>query len=288
MPMNVDVVVTTYKRYELLREALQSIADQSYPHWRCWIAEDGESKETYHVVKPFLRDDRFVYLPGEHAGFPAVPKNRAIRQGNCRYIAVLDDDDLWLPRKLEYQIAFMESHPDCVLLGCNAYRWDGSGRWDESPLYFTRDKLGKISYNKLLDQNCFIHSSVMFRRTAIEKSGLYSEKLSPPIGDDYELWLRIGALGNMWSLPEPLVVFRQTPLTYYSKQDRRENYKTMAGIFGSALKGVEGVPNPLLYPKNARLAAACRRERDFYLAGPRLLGRLRHELRLKIKQKFSF
>jgi len=199
MPANVDVIVTTYKRYELLRESLQSVADQSYPHWRCWIAEDGESKETYNVVKPFLRDDRFVYLPGEHAGFPAVPKNRAIRKGNYRYIAIIDDDDLWLPRKLEYQIAFMENHPDNVLLGCNAYRWDGSGRWNESSLYFKRDKLGKINYDKLLDQNCFVHSSVLFSRTTLEKSGLYSEKLSPPIGEDYELWLRIGSLANVES-----------------------------------------------------------------------------------------
>ncbi len=72
--MKVDIIVVTYKRYDLLQEALKSVANQSYPHWKCWIAEDGESKETYEAVKPFLRDNRFAYLPGTHAGYPLFPE----------------------------------------------------------------------------------------------------------------------------------------------------------------------------------------------------------------------
>jgi glycosyltransferase involved in cell wall biosynthesis len=286
--MNVDIIVATYKRYDLLREALRSVANQSYPHWKCWIAEDGESKETYETVKPFLQDNRFVYLSGTHAGFPTVPRNRAIRSGNYQFIAILDDDDLWLSRKLEHQVAFLESHPHCVLLGCNAFFWEGTGDWNNSPLYFKKNKLGKINYNKLLSQNCLVHSSAIFRRTVAEKAGLYNENLSPPVGEDYELFLRMGALGEVWSLPEPYMVYRQTPSTFYSKLDRRDNYKASASIFESVLNGVGNIPSPLSYPENARLAVACRRERDFYLAGPRFLGRLRHEMQSEIKQFFNF
>lgn len=286
--MDVDIIVTTYKRYDLLQETLKSVANQSYPYWKCWIAEDGESKETYEAVKPFLQDNRFVYLPGTHAGFPAVPRNRGIRQGKSTYIVSLDDDDLWLPRKLEYQVAFLESHPECVLLGCNAFCWEGTGEWNHSPLYFKENAFGKIDYNKLLRQNCIVHSSVMFRRSVIERAGLYNERLFPPIGDDYELWLRIGALGEIWNLNEPLLVFRKTPLVYYSKLDRRDNYKAAANVFESVLSGVDDIPSPLSYPENAHLAVACRRERDFYLAGPRFLGRFRHELRSKIKHFLDF
>jgi glycosyltransferase involved in cell wall biosynthesis len=286
--MNVDIIIATYKRYDLLQETLKSVANQSYPHWKCWIAEDGGSKETYETVKPFLPDNRFVYLPGTHAGFPTVPRNRAIRQGNYQFIAILDDDDLWLPRKLEHQVAFLESHPHCVLLGCNAFFWEGTGDWNNSPLYFKKNKLGKIDYNKLLSQNCLVHSSAIFRRTVAEKAGLYNENLSPPVGEDYELFLRMGALGEVWSLPEPYMVYRQTPSTFYSKLDRRDNYKASASIFESVLNGVGNVPSPFSYPENAHLAVACRRERDFYLAGPRFLGRFRHEMQLKIKQFFNF
>jgi glycosyltransferase involved in cell wall biosynthesis len=286
--MNVDIIVTTYKRYDILQETLKSVANQSYPHWKCWIAEDGESKETYEAVKPFLQDKRFAYLPGTHMGFPAVSRNRGIRQGTAPYVASLDDDDLWLPGKLECQVAFLESHPDCVLLGCNSFLWEGTGDWNKSPLYFKENMLGKIDYNKLLRQNCIVHSSVMFRRTAVEKAGLYSERLNPPIGEDYELWLRIGALGEIWNLAEPLIIFRKTPLVYYSNLDRRDKYKASANIFKSVLNGVGNIPSPLSYPGNAHLAAACMRERDFYLAGPRFLGRLRHEMQSEIKQFFNF
>ena len=143
---------------------------------------------------------------------------------------------------------------------------------------------------------------------------MYNESLSPPIGDDYELWLRIGAvktaeevntkpkqhaddyelwlrtgvLGEVWNLTEPLVVYRKTSLVYYLNLNRGDKYKVFANIFESALNGVGNIPSPLSYPENAPLAIACRRERDFYLAGPRFLGRLRHEMQSKIKQFFNF
>ena len=285
--MTVDIIVATYKRYDLLQETLKSVANQSYQTWKCWIAEDGESRQTYEAIKPFLHDKRFAYLPGIHVGFPSAPRNRAIRQGNSQFIAILDDDDLWLPDKLKDQLQFLESHPECVALGCNAFYWNGTGNWDKSPLYFKKEKLGKISYNKLLGQNYLIHSSLMLRRDAIERSGLYNEKLKPTIGEDYELCLRIGALGEIWSLPDPYVVYRQTPSTFYSQLDRRNNYKSRANILDSVLQGVGNIPSPLSCPENAHIARACRRERDFYRAGPRFLGRFRQEIRSKIEQLFN-
>jgi len=286
--MNVDIIVATYKRYDLLRDALQSVVNQTYPHWKCWVAEDGESQETYDAVKPFLQDNRFVYLPGTHAGFPAVPRNRAIRRGNAPYVAALDDDDLWLPNKLETQVAFMEKNPNCVLLGCNAFCWNSTEDWNKSPLYFNKERLGKISYQKLVEQNYLINSSIIMRRNAVKQSGLYNEGSDLAFIEDYELNLRIGVLGEIWSLPDPYMIYRQTSSKFYSKPDRYANYKIKAGVFKSALKGVEGVQSPLTYPENEHLAVICRRERDFYLAGPRFLGRLRHELPLKIKQFFNF
>lgn len=289
--MNIDIIITTYKRHELLKKALQSVADQTYPHWRCWIAEDGESNETYNAVKPFLQDKRFAYLPGTHAGFPAVPRNRAIRQGTAPYIAALDDDDFWLPKKLEYQVNFLKSHPDCVVLGCNGFFWQETGEMDNAPLFFEREKLlGKINYNQFVNQNCINCSTVIFQRNAAEKSGLFNEASFLQPGQDYELWLRMGALGEIWNLAEPLVVCRDTPSTHYKKKpDRREKYKSFANIYSAALNGVESIPSPLSYPENAHLAAVCRRERDFYLAGPKFLGRFRHEYDLlsKIKKMFG-
>ncbi|MCD6486786.1 MAG: glycosyltransferase family 2 protein [Syntrophobacterales bacterium] len=286
--MKVDIIIATYNRPKFLKEALESVAGQTYSNWTCWIVEDGETGETFEAVKPFLEDDRFKYLPGEHVGFPAAPRNRGIRMGNARYVAILDDDDLWLPEKLGKQVGFLDSYPDCVLLGCNAFRWTGTGKWDECPLYFKKNIKEKIKYTELLRQNYLIHSSAILRRTALEQAGLYNESLNPPIGDDYELWLRVGVLGEICAFPEPYVVFRQTPLTYYSKLDRSQNYQAAANVFEAALRGAGDMPSPLSYPENAHFADACRRQRDFYRAGPRFGGRLRHELMSKIKTIFKY
>jgi len=285
--ITVDIIIPTYNRADLLPETLKSVQNQTFSNWKCWIAEDGETKDTLAAIKPFLEDNRFKYLSGKHAGFPATPRNRAIRKGNAQYVAVLDDDDLWLPEKLEKQIEFLDSHANCVLLGCNAFRWSGTGKLDESPLYYKTSKVEKINYKALLRQNYIIHSSAMLQRSALEQAGLYNETLNPPIGEDHELWLRVSVLGEIWVMPEPYVIYRTTPNTYYSKLDRRQNYQAAANIFEAALKGARNIPSPLSYPENERLAAACRRERDFYLAGPRFLGRFRHELASTIKTIFK-
>ncbi len=284
--VNIDIVISTYKRHDLLREALISVVNQSHPHWTCWIVEDGKSHETYETVKPFLQDNRFVYLSAIHAGFPAVPRNRGIIQGTSPYIAILDDDDLWLPGKLVKQIAFMETHPDCVLLGCNAFRWTGKGNFTDAPLYFEKKKMfGKIDYIDFVNQNYLVCSSTIFRRYAVEKAGLFNEDPSLQPGQDYELWLRLGALGEIWNMDEPLAVYRETPSSHYKRNpDRRVKYKILANIYSHALIGVEGVSNPILYPGNTGIVAACCRERNFYLAGPRFLGRLKHEMRSNIKK----
>jgi len=285
--ITVDIIIATYNRKAFLLETLNSVKNQSFLNWQCWIAEDGETQEKLETVTPFLKDQRFKYLPGEHAGFPATPRNRAIRRGNGKYVAILDDDDLWLPEKLECQVKFLESHPNCSLLGCNALRWAGKGKWDNSPLYFKNYKEGKINYEAMLSQNYIVHSSAILRRTALEQAGLYNETLDPPIGEDYDLWLRVGALGEIWVLEDPCIVYRETPLTYYSTLNRSQKYKATANIFEFALKGVGGIPSPLSYPENAHLAAACRRERNFYLRGPRFLGRFRHELASTLKTIFK-
>jgi glycosyltransferase involved in cell wall biosynthesis len=283
----VDIIIATYNRKGFLLETLKSVQMQSFANWQCWIAEDGETQEKLEVVKPFLEDHRFKYLPGEHAGFPATPRNRGILKGEGRYVAILDDDDLWLPEKLERQVKFLESHPNCMLLGCNALRWTGKGKWDNSPLYFKKYKEGKLNYEAMFGQNYIVHSSAILRRTALEQAGLYNETLDPPIGEDYELWLRVGALGEIWVQADPCIVYRETPLTYYSTLNRNQKYKATANIFESALKGAGSIPSPLSYPENAHLAEACRRQRDFYLRGPRFLGRFRHELPSKLKAIFK-
>lgn len=284
----VDIIVPTYKRAHLLPEALNSVVAQTFSDWRCWVAEDGETETTRASVRPFLEGNRFAYLPGSFSGTPAVPRNRAIKMGSAPYIAFLDDDDVWMPEKLERQLAFLKRHPGCILLGSNGYRWAGDRPPTASlPLYFSKLPRGRLSCSRMLEQDYFINSSVIISRVVLKNSGLINESIFPgPGSEDYEFWIRISSLGEAWVLSDPLVAYRMPPsASTHAKprKDRVRSYQTNAKIYTSALAGVPGVQSPLTYPENRHYAAACRNERDFYLAGPRFLGRWRHGIAVRLK-----
>lgn len=288
--LEIDIIVPTFHRYEILAETLKSVHSQTYPHWHCWIAEDGESKETRATVTPFLHDKRFHYLPGEHSGTPATPRNRAIRAGRAPYIAFLDDDDIWLPEKLERQMTFLQEHPGCVLLGSNALilRDNQSYPEDHLPLYFKKAPFGLVPYEKLVEDDYFINSSAVIRRKALRYAGLQNEYLHKgPDGEDHDLWLRVGVLGEMWLMSSPLLVYREfsakhAVLSKTKTERRKEAYRARHKIYQSAINGVGDMPSPLHFPEYYLEERLCRQASDFYAAGPRWLGRLRYNIGSKM------
>lgn len=286
--MLVDVIVPTYKRGSILREALESVKKQTYTQWTCWIAEDGASQKTYDTVKDFLTDDRFRYIPGKHLGAPAGPRNRGMRNGSGKYVAFLDDDDIWLPEKLEWQVRFFEKHSESVLVGTNGYRWNPNKKFDKknTPQYFSKSKYwGKpIPYSAMFEINHFIASSVMLRREVLRESGIFNEELKLKSAEDYELWLRIGVLGEVWNLKEPLLVYRLTPPTFYNQLNKEDDYKFKAYVLSLALNGTPERPSPLQLPEKSQYAKYCRDEMEFCQKGPRFLGRIRHKLEKAIKR----
>lgn len=285
--MFVDIIIPTYKRYGILQETLSAVQQQSHPHWTCWVAEDGESQETLEAVNPFLPDNRFKYLPGEHWGSPSRPRNRAITASSAPLIAFLDDDDIWMPDKLEVQVNFMREHPECMILGCNAYRWpEQTGRNDNLQLYFKRSSFsGKIPYSRMVQENHLILSSVIIRRDAIGKAGLFNENLPSCalMAEDYEFWLRVAATGDIWSLSHPYMYYRISPATYYKNLDRHEKYHSKMVILEKALQGDGITPSPLDLQGNKLRRASALRELNFCKKGPRFLGRLRHETFMKLR-----
>jgi GT2 family glycosyltransferase len=266
---SVDIVIPTYNRRAELAQCLESVRDQTFRHWRCWIAADGEAEATREAVGPFLADERFALLPAPHTGLPAVGRNRGVARGGAKYVAFLDDDDLWLPEKLETQVRYLEEHPDCALLASNALSWTGGGPWDRSlPSYHPRPALGSIPYETLARDNPIVNSSAICPRAVLDRAGPLDEDPELRAFEDYGLWLRVGALGDVYVAPEPLVVYRNAPETSIRSQtDLRRLDRTMARVHSSALRGAGGVASPLSAPENRACAQACRAQRDRYRAG---------------------
>ncbi|MBN2106037.1 MAG: glycosyltransferase [Deltaproteobacteria bacterium] len=258
----VDIIVPTYNRASLLPETLKSVQQQTLDDWRCFIAEDGETPETRAAVAPFLKDDRFTYLPGTHTGTPAAPRNRAIKQGGAPLIAFLDDDDLWLPEKLKFQLSFMKQHPACALLGANAHRWDGKYPLETGVPFFPQmPGTRKISFESLVTTNSIINSTAIIRRSVLSRSGMLNEAVELASGEDYELWLRIAPLGEVWILDNALAVYRDVPhASIREGWTPRVLNKKLIFIFSAALRGSETTKSPLTYPENRSFALLCRRQ----------------------------
>ena len=263
----VDIIIPTYNRATVLPETLKSVQAQTFSDWRCFIAEDGETAATRAAVAPFLQDDRFVYLPGQHAGKPAVPRNRAIRCGDAPFVAFLDDDDLWLPEKLEHQMSFMEQHPQCVLLSSNAYIWNGTGpRGSSLPLYFPTPIASVISVEALAEKDFIINCAAVMRRSVFSQAGLLNEAAEVASCEDYEFWMRIAPLGEVRYQDKPLAIYRDTPQEgVRAGLSPQATYKKMACVYEAVLRSYGAMHNPLDCQANRRRIYLLRNKRDFYL-----------------------
>jgi glycosyltransferase involved in cell wall biosynthesis len=259
----VDIIIPTYNRATVLPETLKSVQAQTFTDWRCFIAEDGETAATREAVAPFLQDDRFTYLPGQHAGLPAAPRNRAIRQGRAPFIAFLDDDDLWLPEKLETQMHFMEQRPVCVLLGSDAYHWNGKTAIDSGlPRYRQPPFAGKAPFESLVAINLIINSTAVVRRSVLSRSGLFNEAAALASCEEYELWLRIAPLGEVWISDKVLAAYRDAPQSSIRAGISEQTiHQKLSCVYDAAVRGDGTVPSPLTYPENKQLAFLCRKQK---------------------------
>lgn len=106
----VSIIMPSYNTAKYIAETVQSVLAQTYQNWELIIVDDCSTDDTDEVVKPFLSDSRIRYLKNEKNSGAAVSRNRALREAKGKWIAFLDSDDLWMPEKLEKQIAFMEEN----------------------------------------------------------------------------------------------------------------------------------------------------------------------------------
>lgn len=105
----VSIIMPSYNTAQYIGESIASVQKQTYQNWELIIVDDCSTDNTDKVVAPLLSDSRIWYLKNDVNSGAAVSRNRGLREAKGKWIAFLDSDDLWMPEKLEKQIAFMES-----------------------------------------------------------------------------------------------------------------------------------------------------------------------------------
>ena len=105
----VSIITPSYNSLTFIRETIESVQAQSYPHWEMIIVDDKSKDDSIHVIKQYVKNDQRIKLISlaQNSG-AARARNAAIKMATGNYLAFLDSDDLWLPTKLEEQVAFMQ------------------------------------------------------------------------------------------------------------------------------------------------------------------------------------
>lgn len=190
----------TYNGSKWIKKAINSIKAQSYTDWELLVIDDGSVDDTGSIVESFAKDDdRIRYIKNDQNMGIQKALNRGIRESKGVYIARLDDDDIWCDNeKLAKQVDFLDNHPDYILVGTGVVMMSDSG--NELFRYLLPEKDEDIK-NRILGKNCFVHSSVLFRKDIVSSVGGYDEGTGALHFEDYDLWLRIGHMGKFYNLP---------------------------------------------------------------------------------------
>jgi glycosyltransferase involved in cell wall biosynthesis len=226
----VDIYITVFRRSEYVAAAIESVLAQTFTDWRLRVSEDGGRTEAVAAtVEPFLSDRRLRYVsPRERLG-NADHKTALVADGDGKYVAILDDDDLWQSEWLARRVAFLEQHPECVLVWGGHVDIDAAG--DEvarSPLPLGNGVHSSREFvTAMLRENLIATPSILFRRDAYVRAGNRFDSEFIQI-NDYELWLRLGLLGPVGYLALYDSRYRVHP-DQTSRRHRRalDHYKTV-------------------------------------------------------------
>jgi glycosyltransferase involved in cell wall biosynthesis len=201
----VSVILLTIDRPQFLGPAIQSVVDQSYSAWELIVLHDGLDLRIEPVVAGWsARDSRVRYVHRENIGNIANGLNCAIRLSRAEFIAILDDDDAWVePRKLERQVAALLADGGLMAIGGGAIVVDSAG---QEVMRYRRSMDPDECVRRALLANPLIHSTVLYRRDAAERVGLYDESLAGY--QDWDLFLKIMRIGRVENLEDYLATYR--------------------------------------------------------------------------------
>jgi glycosyltransferase involved in cell wall biosynthesis len=248
--LKVSAIINTFNRYEPLQKAIESVKNQTHPNIEIIVVNDKSTQKQYSKAK---RPDGVIWIDVEKSsreifGFPSLgfTRNIGIKNATGDYIAVLDDDDIWMPEKIELQLSAM------LKSGCKMSSTEGlmgNSFYDPNknyPLYnkefyaeFFRDFFKKhgVSWTGNLPEifdldlirkhNFIIHSSVIFEKKLLDKTGLYKDDIclnsQITLPEDWEMWLRILTYTDCIYINQPLIYYdgKLTRNLWYKKAGRK-------------------------------------------------------------------
>lgn len=187
----VSIVIPAYNAANFLSETIESVLSQTYQNWELIIVDDESTDATAGIAKNYAEKDsriRYVFQTNQKM---ASARNAGIRQAAGKYVAFLDADNLFLKDKLEDQVAFMETHPECGVCYAKIHYFYGS---DTSILYKNdQPQFSGNIFEKVLSQNFINVLTVLVRKDLFDQFGAFEEGWYAC--DEHYVWINLAYHG---------------------------------------------------------------------------------------------
>jgi glycosyltransferase involved in cell wall biosynthesis len=204
----VSVILPTFNRLTYLQAAIASVFDQCFVDWELVIADDGSELETKNYLRTLVNRPRVKVLWLAHTGNPAIVRNAAVRESTGEYLAFLDSDDMWIPDKLQRQIASLRSRADRQWSYTGLVLVDGSGNPPQGVRVAQCPAIDGWILDPLLREEALVVTpSVIVHRDLMKAAGGFNETLLAC--EDYELWIRLASRSEVDFVDLPLVQVRR-------------------------------------------------------------------------------
>ena len=203
--MKVSVIVLTYNRAHMVTETIDSILNQTFKDFELIVVDNESVDNTEEIVKSYI-DERIRYFKHQNNGLIAVNRNYGIDKARGEYIAFCDDDDLWMPEKLERQMLEFEKDSQIGLVCTNGKNFGKKS--EHGKMIQARLEDNDFTFESLIWCNHIIGSSIVVKKVVIDDVGMMDESPEIFTAEDYELWLRIAKRYRIKYIDLPLVKYR--------------------------------------------------------------------------------
>lgn len=195
-----SVVIPTYNYARFVTEAVASVLGQEYPHFEVIVVDDGSTDDTQAQLTPVM--GRIRYIRQKNQGLSAA-RNAGIQAARGEYIALLDSDDAWHPRKLALQARYLADHPETGVLATEHLLNLANG-WPKVADHGTPVRAYPL--DELVMRSWFAPSSVVIRKESFNRVGPFDIGLRSV--EDRDMWIRIACHFPVQQLRVPLCWYR--------------------------------------------------------------------------------
>jgi glycosyltransferase involved in cell wall biosynthesis len=204
----VSVIIPTYNRAHIVREAVDSVLAQTYRDFEIIVVDDASSDATRSALESYQGKIQAIFC--ETNGGAGAARNVGIRASSGEFVAFLDADDLYLPTRLETAVEALDGHPEYGAVYAEVRFTDPSGK--QAPFLWVDRMGGGRSgwiFEEVLLRGIICTQSITVRRSILDRVGPFDVTLRS--GQDWDLWWRIARVTQIGYLDEVVCTYRITP-----------------------------------------------------------------------------